>query len=432
MLAGHVLVIGGHGLIGGAIVAALLAGAHGVVGAGRGVARAALRQPAVRWHGIDMARATPADWAPVLAGVGAVVNCAGALQDGPADSLAGVHVAGLRSLLAACDAAGVRRFIQISAAGVLDSPGEFGATKRAAEAVLSESGMDWLVLRPGLVLAPVAYGGSALLRALAAFPLVVPALHADRVVQVVGADDVAAAVIAALQPGAPSGRAIDLVAPAPTTLGDVLREMRGWLGLAPAPLVALPGKLARLGSLLADGAAWLGWRSPMRGAAMAQLAVGVRGDGATAAALLGRPVRGLEAWLSAHPAGAQEAWFARLYLMKPAVLGVLAVFWAVSGLVGLARLAEAALVLQAAGFEAVIARAVVVTGSAVDIALGVLVAHRATARVALWGMVAVTLGYLAGATLWRPDLWLDPLGVLVKTVPAAMLAVVALALLDDR
>ncbi len=426
-----ILVIGGHGLIGGAVVAALLAAGHPVAGAGRGVAQAARRQPSVRWHRIDLADPA-ADWAPALAGVSAVVNCAGALQDGPADSLAGVHVAGLARLVAACEAAGVRRFIQVSAAGVAESPGAFGATKREGDALLARSGLDWLVLRPGLVLAPVAYGGSALLRALAAFPLVVPALHPGRVVQVVGADDVAAAVVAALRPGPPRGVAIDLVALEPTTLRDILAGLRAWLGLAPAPVVAVPGFVAVAGARLADGLAWLGWRSPMRSTSLAQLEAGVRGDGAAAVALLGRPVRGLGAWLAAHPAGAQEAWFARLYLLKPAVIGMLALFWLVSGLVGLARPAEAASVLEVAGFTPGLARAAVLGGSLADIALGLLALHRRGARLALWGMLAVTAGYLGGATLWRPDLWLDPLGVLVKTLPAAMLAVVAMALLEDR
>ncbi|NGM20432.1 SDR family oxidoreductase [Roseomonas stagni] len=426
-----ILVIGGHGLVGGAVVAALLAEGHAVAGAGRGVARAAYRQPAVRWHRIDMAD-PGADWMPVLAGVTAVVNCAGALQDGPADSLAGVHVAGLARLVAGCEAAGVRRFIQVSAAGVGESPGAFGATKREGDACLARSGLDWLVLRPGLVLAPVAYGGSALLRALAAFPLVVPALHPGQVVQVVGADDVAAAVLASLRPGAPRGVAIDLVSLEPTTLADILTRLRGWLGLAPAPVVAVPRFVAAVGAGLADGVAWLGWRSPMRSTAIAQLAAGVPGDGAAAVALLGRPVRGLSAWLAAHPAGVQEAWFARLYLMKPAVIGMLSLFWLVSGLVGLARPAEAASVLTAAGFTQGMALAAVLGGSLADIALGLMAAHRRTARLALWGMVAVTAAYLAGATLWRPDLWLDPLGVLVKTLPAAMLALVGLALLEDR
>ncbi|MBX9596060.1 MAG: DoxX-like family protein, partial [Roseomonas sp.] len=288
------------------------------------------------------------------------------------------------------------------------------------------------VLRPGLVLAPVAYGGSALLRALAAFPLLVPALHPGRVVQVVGADDIAAAVIAALRPGAPSGVAIDLVAPAPTTLAEILAGLRGWLGLAPAPVVAVPGVVAAIGARLADGLAWLGWRSPMRSTSLAQLEAGVRGDGAAAVALLGRPVRGLEAWLAAHPAGVQEAWFARLYLLKPVVIGVLALFWLVSGLVGLVRPAEAAAVLAVAGFTPGAAWAAVLGGSLADIALGLMAMHRRTVRIAFWGMMAVTGAYLAGATLWRPDLWLDPLGVLVKTLPAAVLAVVGLALLDDR
>lgn len=47
-------------------------------------------------------------------------------------------------------------------------------------------------------------------------------------------------------------------------------------------------------------------------------------------------------------------------------------------------------------------------------------------------MVAITAAYLAGATVWRPDLWADPLGPLVKVVPAALLAVVALAMLEER
>jgi uncharacterized protein YbjT (DUF2867 family) len=428
----RVLVIGGYGLIGAGIVAHLRAAGHAVSGAGREVTAAARRQPGMPWHRIDVARATQADWASALAGCDAVVNCAGALQDSPADSLAAVHVEGLRHLVAACQGAGIRRFVQISAASVADSPGAFGATKRDAEALLAESALDWMILRPGLVLAPVAFGGSALLRALAAFPLVIPALHADRVVQVVGVDAVAEAVASALRPQAPSRLAIDLVAPEPTTLAEILLALRGWLGLAPAPVVAVPGWLARLGAGCADGLAWLGWRSPMRSTAVAQLAAGVRGDATAAPRHLGLRVAPLGEWLARHPAGVQEAWFARLYLLKPAILATLAGFWLASGLVGLAQIDRAAAVLAPAGFAPALARASVWLGSVADIAVGLMACHRRTARLGLLGMVAVTATYLAGATLWRPDLWADPLGPMVKVLPAAMLAVVALALLEER
>jgi hypothetical protein len=47
-------------------------------------------------------------------------------------------------------------------------------------------------------------------------------------------------------------------------------------------------------------------------------------------------------------------------------------------------------------------------------------------------MIAVTAAYLLGGTLLTPALWLDPLGPLVKSIPAAVLALTALAVLEDR
>ena len=47
-------------------------------------------------------------------------------------------------------------------------------------------------------------------------------------------------------------------------------------------------------------------------------------------------------------------------------------------------------------------------------------------------MVAVSAGYLAAGTLLTPGLWLDPLGPFVKVVPAALAAVVAAAVLEER
>ena len=48
------------------------------------------------------------------------------------------------------------------------------------------------------------------------------------------------------------------------------------------------------------------------------------------------------------------------------------------------------------------------------------------------GMIGVTAAYLLAGTLFTPDLWLDPLGPFVKTLPAAVLALVALAIRDAR
>lgn len=427
-----VLVVGAYGLIGGYVTARLLRDGCQVIGAGRDIAAAGRRLPRVRWVRADLADFRAEDWAEHLRGVDAVVNCAGALQDSPRDDLAAVHVRGPLALAEACVMVGVRRFVQISAAGVDAGPGAFSATKAQADAALRALDLDWVILRPGLVLAPAPFGGTALLRGLAGFPGLIPAVHADAVVQVVGVEDVAEAVARAIRPELPARFTADLAAAGPTRLGDVLLGLRGWLGFRPARLLGLPPALSRLTAWVADGLAMLGWRSPMRSTAVAQLAAGVRGRAEDAPERLGFTPRGLNDILAGTPSGVQDRWFARLYFVKPLMLATLAVFWMVSGLIGLLRPSAAVEVLTSAGFEANAARAWVLGGAVVDIALGALACARATAAPALLGMVAVSAAYLLGATLWRPDLWLDPLGPLVKVVPSAVLALCALAVLDER
>ena len=152
----RVLVVGAYGLIGSYVTARLLAQGHEVVGAGRDIRRARRRWPQVSWLRADLGRMAAADWRPHLGGVDAVVNCAGALQDGPSDRLAAVHLTGILELAEACRTSGIRRFVQVSALGVESAAGAFAETKRAADDALMALDLDWVVIRPGLVLAPAA------------------------------------------------------------------------------------------------------------------------------------------------------------------------------------------------------------------------------------------------------------------------------------
>jgi hypothetical protein len=142
--------------------------------------------------------------------------------------------------------------------------------------------------------------------------------------------------------------------------------------------------------------------------------------------------RSLAQTLAAWPTGVQERWFARLYFIKPLALGGLAAFWSVSGLIGLLDWRRAVALLAEAGFSAWSAQAFVVGGSLVDLSLAGLVLVRRSAPLALRGMIGVTLAYLAAATIWTPGLWADPMGPLVKSIPAALLALAALAMMDER
>ncbi len=428
----RILVVGAYGLIGSYVTARLLSDGHELTGVGRDVSAARRRLPAVRWVEADLRRLDAAGWRVVLEGLQAVVNCAGALQDSPRDDLRAVHTATTTALADACLSAGVRRFVQISAVGVDRDGSPFERTKLEADRALMATPLEWIILRPGLVLAPAAYGGSGLLRGLAALPLAMPVSNPDAVVQTVSIEDVAEAVVRSLSDRTPARFTCDLVASESTRLRDVLAGLRAWLGFPPVPVVPIPMPLAGVVGRIADGLAWFGWRSPMRTAALRQLAAGVEGRPEDADAHLGLRLRGLSATLAGWPAGVQERWYARLYFLKPLILTVLAVFWAVSGIVGMMQASAAATRLSDAGFPTPEANGAVLAGSITDLALAVLICSRRTARLALVGMILVTIGYLVGATLWLPRLWLDPLGPLVKSLPAAMLALAALAIMDER
>jgi len=118
------------------------------------------------WVNIDVAHATsPEAWLPLLAGIDAVLNCAGTLQDGPADSTSGVHSEGVAALIQACEAIAVRKFVHLSAIGIdRETPTPFSQTKLAGDNALIRSRLDWIILRPSVIIGRPAYGGSALIR----------------------------------------------------------------------------------------------------------------------------------------------------------------------------------------------------------------------------------------------------------------------------
>jgi hypothetical protein len=133
------------------------------------------------------------------------------------------------------------------------------------------------------------------------------------------------------------------------------------------------------------------------------------------------------------PATIQEKWFARLYLLKPLAIGGLALFWIVSGLIALLPSFDAAVaILTGNGMARPLAEVITAVISIADILVGVAIAWRQTCRIGLMAGIALSLFYMATAAVITPSMWLEPLGALVKTGPAIVLMLVALAMLDER
>jgi uncharacterized protein YbjT (DUF2867 family) len=428
----RILLTGATGFIGSAVLARLKAEGHEVLAVARRLGPAAQRLGADRWIVQDVATATlPSDWAPHLAGVDAVINCAGVLQDGGRDSTDGVHVRGAGALFAACEAAGVRRVIHLSAIGA-DRGGlsSFSDTKAEGDQALASRDLDWVILRPSVVVGRAAYGGSALFRGLAALPFL-PRTRDTGELQIVQLDEVVETVVFFLRPDAPARVALELAGPERLTFDEVVAAYRRWLGYPPArpaPGGALLPHAYRLGDL----AGVLGWRPPIRTNARREIIRGAVGDPSEWIRLTGVRPRSLSQGLAAEPSSVQERWFANLYLMKALILVVFSGFWIATAVISIGPGYERGERLMQLAGAGPLSGPSVWAGALADLVIGLGIVWRRTTRLALWGALGLSVFYLVAGTILLPELWAEPLGPMTKIFPIMVLNLVALAVLEDR
>lgn len=428
----RILLTGANGFIGAHLTAALLAAGHQVVAAVRRPESFKRRFPAAEAIAADMNHDTTLEaWLPRLGGVGAAINCAGVLQGGRGQDIEAIHHLAPAALFDACDAAGVRSVIQISAISADAEAGtDYALSKKRADDHLKGLDLDWVVLRPSLVYGEGAYGGTAMLRALAAFPFVTPLVdQGKQAFRPLHVEDIARTVLVCLERPDLAHRVLEPVGPKLETVRAIVAQYRAWLGRPPARALPIPLTFVRLLCRLGD----LLGRGPLSSNALAQLEYGNAGQESGFAETIGFQPATLAKRLQQRPAQTQDLWHARLYLLRPVVRFSLVMLWAVSGLLGLAFLRSFAVpLLSESGLPSVAASGIALGASLLDFAIAGLLALNWRPRATGLMQLAVIGIYMVALTGLQPVLWADPFGPLLKNLPILVLVLVQMVLAEER
>lgn len=410
----RVLVTGATGLIGSALVDALVARGHEPVPAVRDVGAARTRWPRLAPVAVDFVRDhAPADWRPRLAGIDAVVNAVGILRERGTQTFEALHVRAPVALFEACAQAGVARVVQVSALGAdAQAASGYHLSKREADEALLRLPLQATVLQPSLVFAPHGTSAGALLAA-ASLPLIPVPGDGRQPIAPVHLGDVVDAIVRALETGAPSAR-IAAVGPACIGLREYLAQLRAQLRLGPARFLPTPMWLVRLGARLLV-------RLPGSLADPETVAMLERGncaapDGFTR--VLGRAPRAVAAFVPAHEAATQRR-RARLRWLLPLLRLSIAAVWILTGIVslGLYPVDDSLALLARTGLTGAVAYVALYGAALLDLAFGVGLLLPVNRRPLYIAQAVLILGYTAIISIALPEFWLHPYGPVLKNLP---------------
>ena len=222
-----ILLTGASGFIGSHIDAALRASGYTVTGMSRRT-------------GCDYRELTDTTaWLPHLDGIDAVINSVGIISEMEPGDFEYLHHHAPAALFRACELAGIRRVIQISALGAdASATTPYHRSKLAADEVLRGCSLDWFILRPSLV-----YGAGsrsmALFERLASLPVIPLVSGGRQMLQPVHIDDLVELVLNCLS-SARSRITLDVVGAKPVCLKDWLSLIRCAAGKREARVLPVP------------------------------------------------------------------------------------------------------------------------------------------------------------------------------------------------
>ena len=167
-------------------------------------------------------------------GCDAVAHCAGINREIGRQTYQNVHVRGTRAVVRAAEAAGARKIVVLSFLRARPACGSgYHESKYAAEEVARGSGLDWTVVRSGVIYGRGDHMLDHLSHALHTFPVFGLVGFRDRPIAPVAVADVVRILKAAVVEGALSRKRVAVVGPEVIPLGEAVRRVAEVVGRNP-------------------------------------------------------------------------------------------------------------------------------------------------------------------------------------------------------
>ena len=224
----RIAITGGSGFVGGRLARTLLAEGHDVVVVARG------RDP----HGEDFRSrlvAASVDDEPALrrafAGCDAVAHCAGINLERGRQTYRIVHVLGTQAVVNAARAACVKKVVLLSFLRARPACGSgYHESKWAAEEIVRGSGLDYVILKPGVIYGRGDHVLDHLSHGLHTIPVFGLVGFRDREIAPLAVEDAVRVLKAALTTGALSRKTVSMIGPERLALGDAVRRVASVVG----------------------------------------------------------------------------------------------------------------------------------------------------------------------------------------------------------
>ena len=243
----RILVTGGTGFVGPHVVRALRDGGHDV----RALVREPGRAASLEGLGVELVVGDLSDAASLraaVAGCEAVVHLVAILTGKPAD-FERVMTQGTRDLVDAAKAAGVRRFVLMSALGTSEATKDlvpyYGA-KWAMEEAVRGSGLEHVIFRPSFVFGRDGGALAQFLKIARLAPITPIVGPGTQRLQPIWVDDVAAYFAAGVERPEAANRTFELGGPDAVTWNEFWARAKRALGKGRRPSIHLPFALMRV------------------------------------------------------------------------------------------------------------------------------------------------------------------------------------------